>query len=182
MTVALFAAGNGEIYDAPEYLAVGRNGTENMLFKLSDMILMPEGAQLMYLPGRNDIGWRKGEFVQLPGILQAVAAIKTDDNTRWHPYKYNTTDLAKKVNKVKSDLPNNSIVRQLAECSLEWHAVQLRTCFITAGRQVYRFPPIAMLIVWAVFPYISPNVALQRRIASQKFRQYKRLQRWEYII
>ena len=61
MTVALFAAENGEIYDVPEYLsgsspgfiltAVGRNGTENMLLKLSDMIFLPEGAQLMYLPG-----------------------------------------------------------------------------------------------------------------------------------
>lgn len=168
---ALYAGPNGEIFDAPGYGAVGSTGGEWVLLKPEDMIPLPDGADLMFLPERSALAARNGRIDPIAGDLLAVAAIlpagytrihlpafsrrqgapmlplygytavalyrgelyaaavKTDDNAKWHPFKYNTPDLAKKVAKVQRELPDNRIVSQLANCSLEWHCCTAQNLF-----------------------------------------------------
>ena len=80
MATALFADKNGEIYDAPGYRAVGRNGSQLTALFPADLILLPEGADVMYLPGRTAIGSEDDRFVPVPG--EAVAAILPAGYTR----------------------------------------------------------------------------------------------------
>lgn len=58
-----------------------------------------------------------------------VAAIKTDNNEKWHPQRYNTAGLAEKVAKVKADLTGNRLVEHLAHCSLTWHCCTAQNLF-----------------------------------------------------
>lgn len=171
LLTALYADKTGEIYDAPGYRAVGRVGREDVLLALEDMIPMPEGTVLAYLPGRSATGARDGGVIPVSGEVQAVAAmlpvgytrthlpayikqgnapvlplygytaaalhndeiyvaaIKSDDNDKWHPYKYNTPDLRKKVARSKRELAGNRIVEQLAHCSLKWHCCTAQNLF-----------------------------------------------------
>ena len=171
MLTALYADSRGEIFDAPGYEAVGRVGNDQAVLKPKDMIPLPEGADLMFLPGRPAIAARKGKLeiissglmavaamlpagytrTQLPAFQKTpdaptlplygytavalyndelyVAAVKTDDNAKWHPLKYNTPDLKKKVSKVERELKDNRIVRQLAQCSLKWHCCTAQNLF-----------------------------------------------------
>lgn len=84
MLTALYADKNGEIYDAPGYQAVGRVGAEDVVLALEDMIPLPEGADLMYLPGRQAIGAEDGHMLPITGNLMAVAAILPVGYTRTH--------------------------------------------------------------------------------------------------
>lgn len=171
LLTAMYAGPNGEIYDAPGYGAVGSAGGECIILKPEDMIPLPDGADLMFLPGRSALAAKDGHIDVLSRDLLAVAAIlpvgytrvylpafarqqdapmlplygytavalfngelyasaiKTDDNAKWHPFKYNTPDLKKKVAKVQKDLPDNRIVEQLANCSLEWHCCTAQNLF-----------------------------------------------------
>ncbi|HWR39903.1 MAG TPA: radical SAM protein [Patescibacteria group bacterium] len=167
----LYADSRGEIYDAPGWQALGRSGTEMAPLQAVDLIPLPEGAELMLLPGRDPVGIAPGKAARLPAGAQAVAAmlpvgytrthlpayrrrpeapllplygytaaalykdqvcvaaLKTADNEKWHPYRYNTPDLRRKVARVKKDLPGNSIVEQLARCSLTWHCCTAQNLF-----------------------------------------------------
>ena len=58
-----------------------------------------------------------------------VAAVKSDDNTKWHPYRYNTSDLKRRVAGVKRQFSGNPIVEQLAKCSLTWHCATAQNLF-----------------------------------------------------
>lgn len=58
-----------------------------------------------------------------------AAAIYTDENHKWDPENYNTPDLKKLVKRVKKDLPNNPLVKHLANCSLEWHCCTAENLF-----------------------------------------------------
>ncbi|MDF2569296.1 MAG: hypothetical protein K0R55_900 [Sporomusa sp.] len=170
MITALYADKNGEIFDAPGCRAAGRLGTEYSALKPEDLIRLPEGAELMFLPARDALYMAdgvpkkmKGRLVvaamlpvgytrtllpayeqrpdapQLPlyGYTAAalfndeiyVAAVKTADNDKWHPYKYNTPELKKRVAHVKRDLPNNRLVEHLANCSLTWHCCTAQNLF-----------------------------------------------------
>lgn len=80
---ALFAAKNGEIYDAPGFGALGRYGDACVPIAPEDLLLLPEGADLMFLPKRRAIGRdRRGQIVPLPG--GAVSAILPAGYTRTH--------------------------------------------------------------------------------------------------
>lgn len=171
MLTALYADSRGEIFDAPGYEAVGRTGNEQVILRLEDMIPLPEGSDLMFLPGRPASVAKNGRIEILSTGLTAVAAmlpagytrtylpafqkkpdapnlplygytavalykdeiyvaaVKTDDNTRWHPLKYNTRDLKAKVDRAKRQLPGNRIVNQLANCSLKWHCCTAQNLF-----------------------------------------------------
>lgn len=87
MATALFADKNGEIYDAPGYRAVGRNGSQLTALFPADLILLPEGADIMYLPGRTAIGSEDDRFVPVPG--EAVAAILPAGYTRTYLPAFN---------------------------------------------------------------------------------------------
>ncbi|MDD3115341.1 MAG: radical SAM protein, partial [Anaerovibrio sp.] len=78
---ALYADENGEIFDAPGMGAVGRVGQELRALTPSDLISLPEGADLMYLPQRQAVGLdMAGEIIAITG--QAVAAILPAGYTR----------------------------------------------------------------------------------------------------
>lgn len=168
---ALYADEGGKIYDAPRYEAVGRVGSSLTELKLDDMIPLPQGAELMYLPGRSALMSRKGKIEPLASSLLAVAAIlpvgytrthlpafikqgkapllplygyaaaalyndqimvaavQTSDNAKWHPHKYNTAGLAKKIAAVRRDLGTNRLVEHLASCSREWHCCTAQNLF-----------------------------------------------------
>ncbi|VBB06551.1 radical sam [Lucifera butyrica] len=171
MLTALYADKNGEIFDAPGCLAVGRTGNQERILSLADMIPLPEGAELMYLPGRIPLAGKQGRIQPLTGRRLAVAAMlpvgytrtylpaytkqdgasplplfgytaaalykdqiyvaatKSDDNAKWHPYRFNTPDLRQKVTRVKRDLPGSRIVAQLADCALKWHCCTAQNLF-----------------------------------------------------
>ncbi|EGO64137.1 radical SAM protein [Acetonema longum] len=171
MLTALYADSKGEIYDAPGYQAVGRSGYDQTVLTDKDVIPLPEGAELMFLPGRSALAARKGQIQPIAGPLLAVAAMlpvgytrtllpafvrqqeapvlplygyaavalrkdqmmvaamKTDNNHKWHPWRYNSPDLAQKVKAVEKELPDNRIVRQLARCSLTWHCCTAQNLF-----------------------------------------------------
>lgn len=168
---ALYADGKGEIYDAPGYQALGRSGQTDTLLEKKDMIPLPDGAELMFLPGRPALLSRKGKTEVLAETLTAVAAIlpvgytrthlpafrllpgapplplfgytaaalykdqiyvaamKTDDNEKWHPYRYNTPEIAEKTKKLQALFPDNRLVKHLANCSLNWHCCTAQNLF-----------------------------------------------------
>lgn len=78
---ALLATANGEIYDAPGYSALGRSGDTLLDLTPQDLIPLPEGADLMFLPGRRAVGKnRAGDIVSLDG--RPVSAILPAGYTR----------------------------------------------------------------------------------------------------
>ena len=79
---ALTADAQGNIFDVPQVEAVGRVGEKFFKLKPEDLIKLPDGADLMFLPQRRAIGLRRGEFVPLNG--RAVSAILPQGYTRTH--------------------------------------------------------------------------------------------------
>ncbi|MBO6177763.1 MAG: radical SAM protein [Selenomonadaceae bacterium] len=78
---ALYATEDGEIFDAPNILPMGRIGDKNVLLKEEDLIPLPDGADLMFLPGRKAVGMMEdGEVVPILGY--AVAALLPQGFTR----------------------------------------------------------------------------------------------------
>ncbi len=79
---ALTANDAGEIFDVPEFEGVGRVGEKFFKLKPEDLIKLPDGADLMFLPQRRAVGFKRGEFVTLKG--RAVSAILPQGYTRTH--------------------------------------------------------------------------------------------------
>lgn len=79
---ALTADARGNIFDVPEAEGVGRVGEKFFKLKPEDLIRLPDSADLMFLPQRRAIGFKRGEFVALNG--QAVSAILPQGYTRTH--------------------------------------------------------------------------------------------------
>lgn len=78
---ALFAASDGEIYDAPGVEALARIDDRIIELEPEDLIPLPETADLMFLPDRKAIGRNAdGEIVELDGV--AVSAILPAGYTR----------------------------------------------------------------------------------------------------
>lgn len=81
----------------------------------------PDGVSHLPLFGYTAVALKNGEPV--------VAAIRTDDNKKWNPMRYNTTDLAERVAQVKAALPENRIVEHLSNCALVWHCATAQNLF-----------------------------------------------------
>lgn len=62
------------------------------------------------------------------GKLKA-AAIKTDEELKWNPVYYNTSDLSRLISEKRSQLPGNRILEQLAKCALEYHCLTAQNIF-----------------------------------------------------
>ncbi len=78
---ALFAAADGEIYDAPGVEALARIDDRIIELEPEDLIPLPETADLMFLPDRKAIGRNAdGEIIELDGV--AVSAILPAGYTR----------------------------------------------------------------------------------------------------
>ena len=80
--IALIADENGNIFDVPDFEGVGRVGNDFFRLKPENLIKLPDSADLMFLPQRKAIGFRRGEFITLKG--QAVSAILPQGFTRTH--------------------------------------------------------------------------------------------------
>ena len=171
MLNSLFADKRGEIFDAPGWGAVGQSGDRLVVCHKADMIPLPPGSELMFLPGRTAMGLQGRSMLSLPQGRQAVAAIlpvgytrlllpayetlpgapalplfgytavawerdriwaaavRSDENAKWDPAKYNGKDLKRRIDKVHKDLPENRLVEHLAHCSLEWHCCTAQNLF-----------------------------------------------------
>jgi len=79
---ALIADERGNIFDEPNFEAVGRVGDKFFKLKPENLIKLPESADLMYLPDRKAVGFRRGEFFPLKG--RAVSAVLPQGYTRTH--------------------------------------------------------------------------------------------------
>lgn len=62
------------------------------------------------------------------GRLKA-AAFKTDEDLKWNPLYYNTGDLGWLIAEKKRSHPDNRIIQQLAQCSLEYHCLTAQNIF-----------------------------------------------------
>lgn len=82
MITALYADARGEIFDAPGLGALGRVGEEIAPLRPEDLIPLPEGADLMFLPARAAVGLQRGRVEEIAG--RAVAAILPAGYTRTH--------------------------------------------------------------------------------------------------
>ena len=82
MITALIANDAGEIFDVPGVEGVGRIGDKFFKLKPEDLIKLPDSADLMFLPERQAIGFKRGEFIPLKG--RAVSAILPQGYTRTH--------------------------------------------------------------------------------------------------
>ena len=171
MLNSLFADKRGEIFDAPGWGAVGQSGDRLVVCHKADMIPLPPGSELMFLPGRTAIGLKGQSLLPLPRGEQAVAAIlpvgytrlllpayetlqdapvlplfgytavawergriwaaavRSDENAKWDPAKYNGKDLKRRIDAVRKDLPDNRLVEHLAHCSLTWHCCTAQNLF-----------------------------------------------------
>ena len=79
---ALIADERGNIFDEPTAEGAGRVGNKIVKLKPEDLIKLPDSADLMYLPARSALGFRRGEIVHLQG--RAVSAILPQGYTRTH--------------------------------------------------------------------------------------------------
>ena len=73
MLTSLFADERGEIFDAPGWGALGQSGKEIVVCNKADMIPLPPGSELMYLPGRTAMGIKRQSPAPMGRSRQAVA-------------------------------------------------------------------------------------------------------------
>lgn len=58
-----------------------------------------------------------------------LAALKTDEELKWNPSYYNTSDLPRLISELKRSFPENRILDQLAGCSLKYHCLTAQNIF-----------------------------------------------------
>ncbi|MDO4203357.1 MAG: radical SAM protein [Selenomonadaceae bacterium] len=84
---ALYADEEGNILDIPGLGAMGRIGSQEIILKPEDLIPLPPGSDLMFMPGRQAVGCSSdGEVLPVAGL--AVAAIIPPGYTRTHVPAY----------------------------------------------------------------------------------------------
>jgi pyruvate-formate lyase-activating enzyme len=65
----VWADGEGNIYDQPDWGAVGRRGDEILPLERGDLIPLPRGSELFLLPGRTPLGLGSdGRIKSFPGL------------------------------------------------------------------------------------------------------------------
>jgi pyruvate-formate lyase-activating enzyme len=58
-----------------------------------------------------------------------VAAVQSDEHRKWHPCYYNTEGLPSRINKMLKNFPENRILKQLANCSLQYSCYTAQNLF-----------------------------------------------------
>ena len=121
----------------PEHSAVGQGaeGQEESIPGTAVAAILPQGYTRTHLPGFHR---REGAaLLPLYGYTAVVshrgqlcvAAIYTDENEKWDPANYNGKELKKLVRRTMKDLPNNRIVEQVGNCSLNYHCLTAQNLF-----------------------------------------------------
>lgn len=121
----------------PDHLAVGMgpDGEVMPITGLAVAAILPAGYTRLYMPAYERL--EEAERLPLYGYTAVVvyrdelycAALYTDENDKWDPVHYNTSELKKLVKRTKKDLPNNRIVEQVGGCSLNWHCCTAQNLF-----------------------------------------------------
>lgn len=84
---ALYADDDGNILDIPGLGAMGRVGNAEVPLRPKDLIPLPRGSDLMFMPGRQAVGVSSdGEVLPVAGL--AVAAVIPPGYTRTHVPAY----------------------------------------------------------------------------------------------
>lgn len=80
----VYADEQGNLYDHPDWIGLGRSGDVVVEIMHEELIPLPEGATLVGLPGTRPVGInsRTGEMEVLPGSYQAVGALLPQGYTR----------------------------------------------------------------------------------------------------
>ncbi|MFH5186732.1 radical SAM protein [Paenibacillus sp. TAB 01] len=80
----VYADRDGNLFDHPDYMALGRNGDMVMEIMEEELIPLPEGATLVSLPDTRPIGIhaKTGEMRVVPGEVSAVGALLPQGFTR----------------------------------------------------------------------------------------------------
>ena len=98
-------------------------------------VLLPQGFTRTLLPAYvspknlHDIpllGYAAGGF---KNDKIWVAAVQSDEHRKWHPCYYNTAGLSGRINRMVKKYPDNRIVRQLANCSLQYSCYTAQNIF-----------------------------------------------------
>ena len=121
----------------PEHSAVGQGGEgqEERIPGTAVAAILPQGYTRTHLPAF----FRLDGAAPLPlyGYTAVVshrgqlcaAAIYTDENEKWDPANYNGKELKKLVRRTMKELPNNRIVEQVGNCSLNYHCLTAQNLF-----------------------------------------------------
>jgi molybdenum cofactor biosynthesis enzyme MoaA len=96
--------------------------------------ILPVGFTRSLLPGyeiahRQDLPLFGYTAVGALGDRLKVAAIKTDEDLKWNPAYYNTSDLPRLITEKKKEHPENRILKQLAQCATEYHCLTAQNIF-----------------------------------------------------
>ncbi len=128
----------GELLLLPGRLPLGLNKVDGQIEVVEGVTavaaILPMGYTRTLLPG-----YEIAEFQEMPlfgytavgavGGEVKAAAIKTDEQLKWNPVYYNTTDLPHLTDGMKQQFPKNRILRQLAKCALEYHCLTAQNIF-----------------------------------------------------
>ena len=121
----------------PEHSAVGQGGEgqEERIPGTAVAAILPQGYTRTHLPAffRSDGAaplplYGYTAVVSHRGQLCA-AALYTDENEKWDPANYNGKELKKLVRRTMKELPNNRIVEQVGNCSLNYHCLTAQNLF-----------------------------------------------------
>lgn len=128
----------GELLLLPGRLPVGYHQGEDQVEVVEGVTalaaILPMGYTRTLTPG-----YEISDYQELPlfgytavgavdGRLK-VAAIETDEQLKWNPIYYNTSDLPRLIGEMKSEYPQNRIIQQLAKCALEYHCLTAQNLF-----------------------------------------------------
>lgn len=121
----------------PEHTAVGQTADvmETRIAGTAVAAILPQGYTRTHLPAfvRADGAaplplYGYTAVVSHRGKL-CVAAVYTDENEKWDPANYNGKELKKLVRRTMKELPNNRIVEQVGNCSLNYHCLTAQNLF-----------------------------------------------------
>ncbi len=97
--------------------------------------LLPQGFTRTLLPASVS----KDQKARLPLMGYAavafkdekiwVAAVQSDEHRKWHPCYYNTEGLPGRINRMLKKFPDNRVLQQLANCSLQYSCYTAQNIF-----------------------------------------------------
>jgi pyruvate-formate lyase-activating enzyme len=97
--------------------------------------LLPQGFTRTLLPAyvrppaHNDLPLQGYAAVGLKNDKIWVAAVQSDEHRKWHPRYYNTEGLPGRIQRMLGKYPDNRILRQLANCSLQYGCYTAQNIF-----------------------------------------------------
>ncbi len=128
----------GEILLLPDRLPVGYDEAKGAMEVVEGYTalaaILPVGFTRCLLPGYEIAD--SGELplfgytaVGTVGDRLKVAAIQTDQDLKWNPNYYNTSDLPRLIERKNRKYPENRILAQLAKCATEYHCLTAQNIF-----------------------------------------------------